>query len=187
MRTIKTDNKRNITFKIDTGADVTVIPPHLANTFTLKESKAKLFGANKTRLNVVGQFEATLSYRKRSKTQSVFVVENLQQPLLGREAIQSLKIIQLINEAVLKENMVQDVSAYTEFPGLWKGLGTIPGECTISLNDNSKPFAITAPRKIPIPLRKKVEQELLRMQDDGIIQTIEEPTDWCSPMTCVYK
>lgn len=186
-RSIRINNKKNVTFKIDTGADVTVLPPHLASTYPLKESKAKLFGANKTRLNVLGQFEATLSYKKRSITQSLFVVENLQQPLLGRDAIQSLKIIQLINQAVLKDDMAKDVSAYTEFPGLWKGLGTIPGEYTISLNENSKPFAITAPRKIPIPLRKTVEEELCRMQKDGIIQPIEEPTDWCSPMTCVYK
>lgn len=89
MRTIRVDNAVNINFKIDTGADVTVIPLHLAKSFKLTESKSKLYGANNTKLNVLGQFEATLAYRKREIVQRLYVVENLQQPLLGRDHTRS--------------------------------------------------------------------------------------------------
>ena len=37
-------------------------------------------------------------------------------------------------------------------------------------------------RRVPIPLQDKVKAELKRMQENGIIEEVTEPTDWCSPM-----
>lgn len=61
-RGIKINNGDAVKFKIDTGADVSVIPPELATPFILRPSKAVLCGPNKTYLDVLGDFDATLSY-----------------------------------------------------------------------------------------------------------------------------
>lgn len=47
------------------------------------------------------------------------------------------------------------------YPKLFTGLGKLKGEYTIQLRDDSIPFGITAPRRVPIPLLKKVEEEIL--------------------------
>ena len=38
-----------------------------------------------------------------------------------------------------------------------------------------------------IPLKKKVEDELLKMQVLGVISKVDQPTDWCSGMVIVPK
>jgi len=49
-------------------------------------------------------------------------------------------------------------------------------EYKIKLNPNAKPFALSAPRNIPLPLRAKVHAELQRMQSLGVISPVETPT-----------
>ena len=39
----------------------------------------------------------------------------------------------------------------------------------------------------PIPLCKKVEEELLRMQTTGIISPVDDPSPWCAGMVVVLK
>lgn len=187
IRSIKINNRNPVKFKIDTGADVTVLPPEIAASFDIRPSKATLFGPNNTRMDVLGDFDAMLSYKNQSSIQRIYVVRNLQQPLLGRPAINALQIIKCINETIMQADLSSDIRPYTDFPKLWSGLGIIPGEYKITLDKKHIPYAITAPRKIPIPLRKKVEEELNRMLRLGIIHAVEKPTDWCAPMTCVYK
>jgi transposase InsO family protein len=38
------------------------------------------------------------------------------------------------------------------------------------------------PRKVPLALDEEVKQELKRMENEGVITPVREPTDWCSPM-----
>ena len=45
----------------------------------------------------------------------------------------------------------------------------------------------TAARYVPIPLLKKVEKEIKRMKDGGVIEEITEATEWVSPMVSVVK
>ena len=38
-----------------------------------------------------------------------------------------------------------------------------------------------------IPLLQKVKDELLKMEETGIIEQIQEPTDWCAGIVIVPK
>ena len=51
-------------------------------------------------------------------------------------------------------------------------------EYTIQLKDDTVPFALSTLRRIPIPLRPKVKEELQRMERFNIISRIETPTDF---------
>ena len=57
----------------------------------------------------------------------------------------------------------------------------------IRLRDDATPYSISTARRIPLPLLPKVEQELQRMEENGVIERITEPTDWCAPMVPVMK
>ena len=67
------------------------------------------------------------------------------------------------------------------FPNLFTGLGTLGKEYTIKLKQGATPYA----RQVPIPLRMKVEEELLRMQATGIISPVDDPSPWCAGMVVV--
>ena len=44
-----------------------------------------------------------------------------------------------------------------------------------------------APRRIPVALRNKLRIELLRLQEEGILVPVTEPTEWVSSMVAVLK
>ena len=55
------------------------------------------------------------------------------------------------------------------------------------MKEGAKPFALTAPRRVPVPLLPRVKAELERMRQLGVIVPVREPTDWCSGMVVVPK
>ena len=60
-------------------------------------------------------------------------------------------------------------------------------EYTIQLKDGAVPFALTTPRRVPIPLMPGVRAELENMEKLGVISRIDSPTDWCAGMVVVPK
>lgn len=73
---------------------------------------------------------------------------------------------------------IGEVDVYGEL-GLLKGKPV-----KIVLKENAKPYSVAAPRRIPIPLLPRVEEELRRMEQNGIIEQVTEPTE-VSPMVPV--
>ena len=73
------------------------------------------------------------------------------------------------------------------YPSLFKGLGELEVEYRIKLIDEPTPFALTVPRKVPLPLLKKTKAEIDRMLEIGVVSPVHEPTQWCAPMVVVPK
>ena len=65
-------------------------------------------------------------------------------------------------------------------------IGTFTGEYNIVLRPNNHPI-VHAPRKCPIHMMDEVKAELDEMVSQGIIQKVDEPTDWVSSIVYVRK
>ena len=63
-------------------------------------------------------------------------------------------------------------------PKLFTGLGQMKDSYTITFKEDTKPIAISVPRKVPLPLYRKTKDEL----ETGVISPVDQPTDWCAPM-----
>ena len=48
-------------------------------------------------------------------------------------------------------------------------------------------YVLTMPRHVAIPLLPKVEAELQRMLQLGVIKKVEQPTEWCSGVVMIPK
>ena len=185
MTEVKMDDHKAV-FKIDTGADMTAIPKKLYDEGQYSQlSKATLVlkGPGGNPLKVMGKFKATLKKRNKTKKETVYVVDVLRTPLLSRAAATELQLV------VRLDNVSLDTSEVVkqEFPKLFSGLGKMGGEYTIILKKDAKPFAVSAPRRVSLPLLPKVKKELNRMEQQGVISKVEQPTALCAPMVVVPK
>ena len=172
-------------FKLDTGADVTVVSPSMVprNKRPLERSHKKLFGAGHVEITCLGKFTANLIYQNNKTMQDVYVVEGITEALLGRPAIAALKMIERVN--AVTSNMETQYRA--EFPRLFGGLGKLQEPYTIRFRNNYLPYAVSAPRRLALPLRGKVKAELDHLERQGVIRSISKPTDWCAPVVVVPK
>jgi len=185
MTKIKMDNFETM-FKIDTGADVTAVPVMLYNQGQFNKLKPPgriLQGPGGVSPKVKGKFTATLSKHNTCTKQDIYVVDGLYMPLLGRPAVMALQLVARLDDVGLtsKERVEK------EFPKLFSGLGKMEGEYNIVLKPDAKPFSLSTPRRISLPLLPKVKEELKRMEQQGVISKVEEPTEWCAPMVVVPK
>ena len=76
---------------------------------------------------------------------------------------------------------------HQKYPKLFTGLGDIGVEYTIKLRPNAKPYALSTPKNILLSLRSEVKEELIKMENSGIISNEEGPTEWCAGMVAVPK
>jgi len=74
-----------------------------------------------------------------------------------------------------------------QYPMLFQGLGKLEGGHTIHMKEGATPFCLTTPRRVPLPLMKKVEEEIKCMEQLDVIEPIDEPTEWCSPIVVLPK
>ena len=144
-------NKQRVKFKIDTGADVTVIPTSLykkSEHGSLKPSNRCLKGADRHPLQVIGSFTGKLSLNNTEVCEEIFVIQGLPIPLVGRPAISALNLVARVTLIQADRETIAK-----QFPQLFKGLGQMTGEYLIKLQSHATPFALTTPQRIAIPLR----------------------------------
>ena len=101
------------------------------------------------------------------------VVSNKFNNLLGVAAVQHLNLI-----TVNKQNFTMGQVAVSDLGDL--------GEVHLYTDDIVHPRALPC-CTIPITLRDRVKQELDRMVSTGVIEPVDEPTEWVSQMAIVEK
>ncbi|XP_042146269.1 uncharacterized protein K02A2.6-like [Ixodes scapularis] len=183
-------NDREVTFKEDTGADVTAVPPCACDATTLaalEPTETHLFGAGHSPLSTLGKFKATITWSGRTTRETIYVTDRLRYPLLGRAAIQALEVLPSLQEVNVYSNIEYDQQLHAKYPSLFQGLGEMNVQYKITLHPDAKPFAITYPRRVPFPLVPSVEKELQRMQDMDVIEPVDHATAWCAPMVVAKK
>uniref|UniRef100_A0AAR2LI10 ribonuclease H n=1 Tax=Pygocentrus nattereri TaxID=42514 RepID=A0AAR2LI10_PYGNA len=57
----------------------------------------------------------------------------------------------------------------------------------IQIREDAVPYVVHTARRVPFPMLQKVKDELLRMEENGVIERVTQPTEWCAPMVPVLK
>ena len=174
--------EKPVTLHIDTGAEVTVISEKVWGSVgrpELTRSDRTLRGPDSRIIPTLGKFLGTFKRGQRRAVGEVYVVKTLTNSLLGRPTIQDLDILKVIAAV--------NLSPKDQYPSLFRGLGKLKGDYHIELRDDARPFALSTPRRVAIPLLKSVQQELDRMERTGVITKVNQPTEWCAGMVVVPK
>lgn len=166
-----------VTFKIDTGADTSVISedtyhklkhqPALARDNTSLDSPGG-------KLNCLGLFNTTVKYAGQYYKFTIHVIRTANgSDLLGRNVAVAMGLVKRLNE-------IQ--STFDAELGLLK-----VKPVKIRLREEAVPYSVSTARRVSAPLFPKVRAELERMVGCGVIEEVKEPTEWCAPMVPVPK
>ena len=128
----------------------------------------------------------------RSSRHTVYVIRGLHTSLLGRPAIQALHVLQRPQvdslSAMTTDNPGYNNNVISDYPQLFTGLGEMHRTLHhIHLADNATPYSLSTPRRVPVALIAKVDATLGKMESQGVIRRIDEPTEWCAGMVVVPK
>ena len=176
-----------ITFKLDTGAEASVLTLKVFNCLRdkpmLSNPTTKLSAYGGSLLTPIGT--CVLECRGKFATSAVrfFVVSKEVQPILGLKDCTSLGLVQRVHTI-----QVPDLSKETiqvEFPDIFRGLGNI-GKYRITLKENAIPVIHQA-RRVPHSLRDKLKLSLDANLKCGVLQKVDEPTDWVHNLVIVEK
>ena len=174
-------NEHNITFKIDTGAQCNVLSKETYDRICqqpLRKSHAKLVAFGGHRMSSLGKAVILCEHKKKYVAVEFEVLRRVSN-VLGLKTSTEMKLIKRI-EAVANDPLCEYADTFT-------GLGCITDvNHHIKIDPTYKPV-IHPPRKIPVTIRKKVKDELARMEQLGVIERIHEPTDWVNSMVTVMK
>ncbi|XP_063063818.1 uncharacterized protein K02A2.6-like [Engraulis encrasicolus] len=172
-----------VEFKIDTGADVNVI---CEETYHSLRPKTPLGPADihldspGGELQCIGQIKSTVAYKGRRHPLTAYVVRGRTvSNLLSRPLSVRMNLVRRVEEAACSS------AGHLQAFGEHGTLKTDP--VRIQLKENAQPYATHTARRVPIPMLQKVKEELERMEGNGIIERVTQPTDWCAPMVPVLK
>ncbi|CAB4032489.1 Hypothetical predicted protein, partial [Paramuricea clavata] len=188
----------------------------LKGKVTLKKSNAKLFAYNSSSpLSLVGKFTAAIATKKRYDVADFYVIKGSRSSgcLLGSTSAVNLGILHIVNQLKSKvgtTSKATEVSAgavhakskqsnpatplkgmlgklVASYNDIFQGIGKLKGvKVTLHIDETVKPVA-QKHRRVPFHLRDKVEAELSRLEEAGIIETVDSATDWISPIVIAPK
>ena len=161
--------------KADSGADVCCISVEHHRTLctqqcanTLQQSNRPLHGPDGRCLKVRSSFKAMLEYRGRRVDTTIYVLPNVDTPLLSRQASTQLSTIARIDA-------VSDANQHImhQYPKLFRGLSCMSEPYRIQLKSDAQPYAVYAPCRIPLPQLPKVRDEIDRLISLGVIEQVD--------------
>ncbi|XP_065176300.1 uncharacterized protein K02A2.6-like [Sycon ciliatum] len=167
----------DVNFKIDTGADLNILTRDCFHTLperpALSPTKSHVTGADGKKLDIDGEFSTEATLHGVSYSITLLVIATGGVNLLSRQTSQRMGLVQRGH-----------IGVSTASPALGCMLGD---PVKIELRPDAKPYNCVNARRVPIHIRLKVRRELERMETEGVITKVEQPTDWCAPMVPVLK
>lgn len=189
-------NQIPIEMEVDTGASLSIINQstfaalqHHDKTIVLKPTQVKFRTYTGGLITVMGLTEVIVEYKKQSFKQPVFVVSGDKPCLLGRDWLYFLKldweeIFSISLDGAAENNLDKLLSKYAEVFN--DELGTLTDyKAHIYLKKSAEPKFLKS-RSVPYALKGKIEEELRRQVEAGILEQVEI-SEWATPIVPILK
>ncbi|CAL1296652.1 unnamed protein product [Larinioides sclopetarius] len=179
-----------IDFKLDTGAEVNILPLYVLNVVKVKpklcETNLSLTAFGDFKLKPEGTLIINCSTSKLKNIPLQFYVVNVKsKPILGLKGCIDLKLLERID--AIECSKLSKIELIKQYNDVFTGTGEFPDEpYHISLKDNAIPV-IHPPRRVPQALQPKLKETLNRLEKEGIVSKVNKPTDWVQSLVIVEK
>ena len=198
-------NDQELLMELDTGAKFSVIPEKIWKDkwpeLSLSSCDVRLSTYDGTIVPILGEAFVSVNSSGKCIDLRAIVVKSGKYALFGRDWLHAFRphwmnSIHLLHPSLKSVNVepsekniehAENLDAVRDFPEVFdERLGCISGcEATIHLQDGAVPKCIPA-RPVPYALRSKVDNELDRLEREGVIHKIEF-AEWASPIVVVKK
>jgi hypothetical protein len=178
---------------VDTGASTDVLDEttferiNESESITLQPPTKRLFAyGSQIQLATLGTFKTQICFKDASHTTLIHVLKGNHGSLLSYKTARSLGIVDIqLNQ--VKQQPLGHEHLVQQYSHIFHGIGKMKDvEVKLHIDETVTPIAQRA-RRIPFHLRKKVEQELDNLESQGIIEKVEGPTPWVSPLVVIPK
>ena len=121
-------------------------------------------------------------------TATFYVVEAGQMPILSYGRAKDLGLIQITLSAIrIQEQDTVTEQIHEAYPLLFKSIGKLLNHQVHLHIDDTIALVARPHRRIPFHLREKVEAELEELEQQHIIEHMDRPTPWVSPVVVAPK
>lgn len=182
-------NGTDMVFKLDTGAQVNIIPetdlPRLKVKPDINEQKkVKLRAYSGETIPTLGTCTLVLDIAGKPNEVPFVIVKGNKSPIIGLKTCNALGLVKRVHIV----NGDTDAGAKVEdaYADVFQGIGKLKAQYSIELEKPNKPV-IHAARKVPLALRDRLKAELKRLESLDIIEKVEEPTEWVHSLVIVEK
>ena len=188
--------------KVDTGAQVNTLPlrtyrrmfPNSLNGDgnpkhnALNQTSIILTAYNGTQIKCFGTVDIDCNYSSIWTNTKFYVVDVPGPAVLSLPSCETLNVVTLhcsisrdppANNPP-KLNNINDL--INEYPNQFDHIGEFPTIHKLVTDPNVPPH-INPPRKTPIALKDQITEEINKMEEQGIIKRIEQPTEWVNSLT----
>ena len=150
-----------------------------------KKSNKKLYPyGSKKPLEILGTFSALTKVGETVVKAEFVVIDGEGEALLGRETAVQLGVLQFgvpVYSLKSKEEILHD------YKGIFEGVGKLTG-FQVKLHVDPEVPAVAQPvRRTPFSLQEKVKEKIEELVAMDIIEPVEGPTPWVSPVVVVPK
>lgn len=180
-------NGTNITFKMDTGAEVNLLSKKLLSRLKcmpeIKSSNVRLFSYSGHAIKTYGKCVLRCTLNKKVRNLEFFITDQLE-PIIGIKAIKQFELVPNLYAVSTDMSANRVIDSYSD---VFREGSVI--QCTpyhMTLKDDAVP-TVASTRQVPLSIRKELMQELDRLVQDNILEPVSEPTDWVHPIVIVKK
>ena len=183
-------NESIVEFKLDTGAQVNVLPKYVYDKLTncpkLFANNASLSGYGDNELKVCGRCVMSIKVRGKLYKVLFYVVDTDWVPLLGLSSCIRLNLIKRVDEVQSNDRTKSQIGK--EYSDLFNEIGTLNRIYHMELEENAVP-KISPTKLLPFSMHDAVHSEIERMVQMGVVEKIDEnePSEWLNTLVVVEK
>ena len=180
-----------VILKIDTGSDVNSLSKTLYDSLCnepLKPSKIRLIGYFGQQQRPCGKAMMEVAYKSKLYPVEFQIVNAPVVPVLGLGSSMELGLLRRVYtlNAQPAPQVGDPHAILEEFKEVFQGLGCLNYEYDIKIDANVPPV-VHPPRRVPFALRSRLKAQLQKMEAEGVIAPVEEPTPWVNSLVVVEK
>ena len=138
-------------------------------------------------LKVIGRFDVMVKSGKRMALVTFHVIKGFTNTelLIGFQTAKDLGLVLVANSVQSNETAISKLVG--EYADLFKGIGKMKVVQVDLHVDPAIQHVVQPHRRIPFSVRPKLEVELEKLLADDVIEKVDKPTSWDSPVEITLK